>query len=82
MFSEEGNLNPATPKKIIWGIVTAGLAAVLLIAGGLDALQTGSIVAAFPFAFVMIFAMYSLLKALKGDETYIVKYEKDIKGKA
>ncbi|MGM0369494.1 MAG: BCCT family transporter [Bacillota bacterium] len=67
MFSEEGNLNPATPKKIIWGILTAGLATVLLIAGGLSALQTGSIVAAFPFAFVMLFSMVSLMKALRKD---------------
>ncbi|MFN2339910.1 MAG: BCCT family transporter, partial [Halanaerobium sp.] len=82
MFSEEGNLNPATPKKIIWGIITAGLAAVLLLAGGLDALQTGSIVAAFPFAFVMIAAMVSLTKALKGDKEYIAKNKEDFEEKA
>src|SRR6056297_1171461 len=73
MFSEHGNLDPGTPKKIIWGILTAGLAAVLLIAGGLPALQTGSIVAAFPFAFVMIFAMASMVKALKGDAAVVAK---------
>ena len=71
MFSEGGNLNPGTPKKIVWGLVTAGLAAVLLLAGGLGALQTGSIVAAFPFAFVMIAAMFSFAKALKGDEAFM-----------
>ena len=71
MLSEGGNLNPGTPKKIIWGLVTAGLAAVLLLAGGLGALQTGSIVAAFPFAFVMIAAMFSLVKALKGDAAFM-----------
>jgi len=76
MFSENGNLNPGTPKKIIWGLLTAALAAVLLIAGGLDALQTGSIVAAFPFAFVMIAAMFSLAKALKGDAAFVAEQEK------
>ena len=75
MFSEGGDLNPGTPKKIIWGLVTAGLAAVLLLAGGLGALQTGSIVAAFPFAFVMIAAMFSLAKALKGDAAYVAAQE-------
>jgi len=33
--------------------------------GGLNMLQTASIAAAFPFAFVMLFAMISLVKALK-----------------
>jgi len=81
MFSEHGNLDPGTPKKIIWGILMAGLAAGLLIAGGLDALQTGSIVAAFPFAFVMIFAMVSLVKALKGDAAYIAEQKENLNEK-
>src|SRR6056297_2278250 len=70
MFSEHGNLDPGTPKKIIWGLLQSALAAILLLAGGLEALQTGSIVAAFPFIFVMIFAMCSIVKALKNDEEY------------
>lgn len=37
-------------------------------ANGLKMLQTISIIAAFPFAFIMIFSMYSLVKALKTDE--------------
>src|SRR6056297_123761 len=81
MFSEGGDLNPGTPKKIVWGLVTAGLAAVLLLAGGLGALQTGSIVAAFPFAFVMIFAMVSMVKALKGDAAYIAEQKENLNEK-
>jgi len=75
MFSTEGNLNPSTPKKLIWGLLQSALAATLLVAGGLGALQTGSIVAAFPFAFVMIAAMFSLVKALKGDAAYMEEQE-------
>lgn len=82
MFSEGGDLNPGTPKKVIWGVVTAGLAAVLLLAGGLGALQTGSIVAAFPFAFVMIAAMFSLAKALKGDKDFIAENKEELKENA
>lgn len=73
MFSTGGNLNPSTPKKLIWGLLQSGLAATLLVAGGLGALQTGSIVAAFPFAFVMIFAMVALVKALNGDAAYMAE---------
>ncbi len=64
MMSQQGDLNPTNKKKIIWGLVQALLAFALLIAGGLKALQTASIAAAFPFAIVMIAACFSLMKAL------------------
>jgi glycine betaine transporter len=68
MFSSGGDLNPSNNKKIIWGVVQALLAGSLLLAGGLKALQTISVAAAFPFILVMIFACISLWKALKSDD--------------
>ena len=70
MMSSNGDLNPTTKRKISWGIIQSGLAIALLVSGGkagLDMLQTASIAAAFPFAFVMLFAMVSLIKALRND---------------
>ena len=40
----------------------------MLMAGGLKPLQTISIAAAFPFIFIMIAVMFSLVKALNEDE--------------
>jgi len=68
MLSTEGNLNPPNSKKVVWGVVQSLLAIGLLIAGGLKPLQTISIVAAFPFIFIMIFACVSLIKALKKEK--------------
>lgn len=65
MLSSNGDLNPKTSKKFIWGVLQASLTVVFLIAGGLDMIQTVSIIAAFPFAFIMIIAMISLRKSLK-----------------
>lgn len=65
MLSTEGNLNPPNSKKMIWGIAQSLLAIGLLISGGLNQLQTISIVAAFPFIFIMIFACVSLVKVLR-----------------
>lgn len=65
MLSSNGNLNPPNSKKIIWGVVQSSLAVGLLIAGGLKPLQTISIVAAFPFIFIMVFVCVSMIKALK-----------------
>lgn len=65
MLSSEGNLNPPMVKKLVWGIVQSLFAIGLLIAGGLKPLQTISIVAAFPFMFIMLGSCISLLRALK-----------------
>lgn len=82
MFSTEGDLNPSTSKKLIWGLVQSLLAAALMIAGGLEALQIGSIAAAFPFAFIMIGAMVSISKALKNDKIFKEKKVDFFKEKA
>lgn len=70
MFSSKGDLNPTGPKKILWGILQSGLALALMVgtANGLQMLQTASIVVAFPFAFIMIFAMIAIVKVLKKDK--------------
>ncbi len=68
MLSSEGNLNPTRQKQFLWGIVQALFATALLISGGLGALQTASVAAAFPFIAVMLLAMISLMKALKEEK--------------
>lgn len=69
MLSSEGDLNPSNRRKLVWGILQAALALVLMLCttNGLSMLQTISIVAAFPFAFILIFSMVSLVKTLKGE---------------
>lgn len=67
MLSSEGNLNPSNTKKVSWGIIQSLMAFSLMLAGGLKVLQIASIAAAFPFAIVMVFACFSLLKAMKAD---------------
>ena len=58
---------PTNKTKIIWGVLMAALAAAMMLGNGdgLSILQTLSIVAAFPFAFIMVIAMAALVKALK-----------------
>lgn len=65
MLSSNGDNDPPKAKKIIWGLLLALLTIGLLISGGLKPLQTISIVAALPFAFIMIGICISLLKALR-----------------
>lgn len=65
MQTTGGNLNPENKVKFIWGIVQSATAAILLWQGGLGALQTASIIAAFPFAIILILVIFSLTKAFR-----------------
>lgn len=65
MLTSNGNIDPPNSKKIIWGILQAAIAYVLLITGGIKSLQVASIVAAFPFAFIMVLVCVNLVKELK-----------------
>ncbi|WP_182201336.1 glycine betaine uptake BCCT transporter [Paraliobacillus salinarum] len=67
MQTTNGSLNPPNKIKMIWGVIQAATAAVLLTSGGLEALQTASIVSAFPFAFILLIMIVSLVKALRED---------------
>jgi glycine betaine transporter len=65
MMTSNGDLNPPMIKKFTWGILQSVAAVILLMTGGLAALQRMAIVAALPFTFVMVFMVFSLLKALR-----------------
>lgn len=65
VMTSNGNINPPIYKKVIWGIVVATIAYVLLSAGSLKPLQTISIAATLPFLIVMIAMMPALVKDLK-----------------
>ncbi|MFQ5993900.1 MAG: BCCT family transporter [Acidiferrobacterales bacterium] len=60
-----GDPNPRTLHRVIWGFGEGAVAAILLLAGGLGALQTASITAALPFSVIMIFMCYGIVKALQ-----------------
>lgn len=71
MMTSDGNLNPPTSKKIVWGLTQSLLAAVLLISGGLVALQQMAIAAALPFTFIMLLMSYNLVRALDDEKKYL-----------
>lgn len=71
MLSHDGDLNPPNNKKFVWGIIQAVLALSLMIGSqnGLKMLQTVSIVAAFPFTFIMLMTMVGIVKALRKEKS-------------
>lgn len=77
MQSSDGALNPSAKVKLVWGVMQSSIAVVLLLSNGLKGLQTASIVAALPFAIIMILMCISLLKGLDQDYKQIRKKEKE-----
>jgi len=57
--------NPPVWQRIFWAVCAGVVAAVLLLAGGLKALQTAALASALPFAVVMLFICYGLMRALQ-----------------
>jgi glycine betaine transporter len=68
MLSSRGNINPQGWVVILWGTLTGASAAILLLAGGLEGLQTAAILSAAPFVLVMIGLCWSLFKALRTEQ--------------
>jgi glycine betaine transporter len=74
--------DPKAGKRLIvfWGVVLGGLAVVLIYSGGLKALQTASIVGAFPFMFVMYMLLIAVIKDLVKSHKKSAVNESDVKG--
>jgi choline/carnitine/betaine transport len=58
-----GKLDSPKPQRVFWAIMEGVVAAVLLIGGGLAALQTAAIITGLPFAIVLLIMIWSLYKA-------------------
>ena len=58
-----GKLDSPKPQRVFWAIMEGAIAAVLLAAGGLGALQTAAVSSGLPFAAVLLVMCWSLRKA-------------------
>jgi glycine betaine transporter len=65
MQTTNGDIHPSKSVRLTWGLIQSATAAILLFVGGLNALQTASIIAAFPFAIIMVLVVVSLIISFK-----------------
>lgn len=72
-MTSRGSLNPSIAGKIVWGTLMAGIAGVLLYSGGLEALQTASLIAALPFTMLLLLLIVSMAKLLRKEPLPIRK---------
>ncbi|MDQ0352134.1 choline/carnitine/betaine transport [Alkalibacillus filiformis] len=74
-MAAKGSLSPPLFLKLVWGVLISAIAGVLLLAGGLDALQTASLVSALPFTVILLILLYSIIKMLRNEQVPISKQE-------
>jgi glycine betaine transporter len=67
MMTSGGSLNPRRPVLILWGALTGVTAIVLMLAGGLSALQNTVIVTSAPFLVIIAGLAVAFWKELTGD---------------
>ncbi len=59
-----GDQDPPVVHRVVWGLGEGLVAAVLLLTGGLGALQTAAIAGALPFSIIMLFMAIGLVRSL------------------
>lgn len=64
-MTTKGSLLPPLAVKMVWGVLMAAISVVLLYAGGLEALQSASLVSSLPFTVLVIMLMISMFKLLR-----------------
>ena len=76
MLSENGSLFPHNKIKVIWGILISTISVVLLMAGGLGALQNILIIVALPFSIIILLIIISLYIELRHEKREMGLYIK------
>ncbi len=69
MLASGGRPNPPKAQRVFWAVLEGVVACVLLLAGGLGALQTASIATGLPFAVVLCVMCFSLHRALRSERS-------------
>lgn len=78
-MSQNGKLVADRKLTVLWGLLTALIAVVLLLAGGDDALnslQSIAIIAAAPFVILIVFLCWAILRGLSQDPMFLDEKQK------
>ena len=71
-----GKLDAPVGQRIFWALAEGAVAAVLLLGGGLAAMQTAAVSAGLPFTLLLLFMCYSLHKGLQLEHAEMTERER------
>jgi choline/carnitine/betaine transport len=69
-----GKLDSPKPQRVFWAVMEGAIAAVLLLGGGLDALQTMAVATGLPFAIILLFMCWSMYTAFDEELDLLEEY--------
>src|SRR5690606_41102951 len=81
IMSSGGDPDPSARVRTIWGLLVAGIAVSLLLAGGLQAVQAATIVFALPFTVVIVLMVIALWSAIRHDWNEEQRRERELRRK-
>ncbi len=65
MMTTDGNLDPPTSHKLIWGVLVAVITAATLFSGSIDVARAMAATGAIPFSFVLMLQIVGFLRELR-----------------
>ena len=69
-----GKLDSPKPQRVFWAVMEGAIAAVLLLGGGLNALQAMAIASGLPFAIILLFMCWSMYTAFDEELDLLEEY--------
>jgi glycine betaine transporter len=75
MLTTGGEREPSTINRVIWGFLIGALASLLMVVGGVDALQWAAIITGGPFAIITLLAAVSAVFAFGEREAVFLREE-------
>ena len=74
MITAGGHHEPPVKQRIFWALMEGLVAAVLLLSGGLIALQTAALTTALPISIVLVLICWGLVRQLRKDPARASRY--------
>jgi len=73
MMTSNGNLNPPTQVKLIWGVIISVLTAGTLFTGSVTVAKAMAITGAIPFSLILILQLIAFVRTIRREKTDIPK---------
>ncbi len=78
MLTTGGTQRPSTINRVIWGFLIGALASLLIVTGGVDALQAAAIITGGPFSLITLVAVASMALAFGTQRSLFLRDEDDV----
>ncbi|WP_435064256.1 BCCT family transporter [Halobaculum sp. EA56] len=76
MMTTGGKKHPSSINRVFWAVLQGAVASILMVVGGVRALQSAAIITGAPFAIVCLVTMLGLIKSFRGDYGTVLLQER------